>query len=303
MCGVILAENRAELSLALADLPGTRALVMTMGALHAGHTALLEEAGRQADHVIVSVYVNPLQFGPGEDYATYPRDLAADLALLEEAGADLVFAPSDEEMYPGWPQRPAVRVDPGPLAQAFEGAARPGHFAGVAQVVAKVVNLVRPHVSVFGQKDAQQLALVRSLVRDLGLPGRVVGVPISRDEDGLARSSRNAYLSPLERERALTLSRALRAGVAAAAQPAATPRAVVAAARDVLETAPRGAPAGVPLEVDYLALVDATTFAPLGEEDPGEPADQATDAGRDAVLVLAARVGTTRLIDNTPIHL
>lgn len=301
-----LVRTRAELHAALAELPGSRALVMTMGALHEGHLTLVAAARELADHVVASVYVNPLQFGPHEDFDAYPRDLDADLALLRAAGVAVVYAPDDAEMYPGWPARPLVTVDPGPVAAQYEGRTRPGHFAGVLQVVAKVISLVRPDVSVFGQKDAQQLALVRTLVRDLDLPGTVHAVPISRDTDGLARSSRNTYLSAAERGQALALSRALRAGEQAAAA-GVDAAGVLDAARAVLDAA-----AGV--DVDYLALVDPVTFEQVGAvargarapgaEVPGSVARVAAAPGKiEAVLAVAAGVGTTRLIDNVPLTL
>ncbi|WP_447924701.1 pantoate--beta-alanine ligase [Georgenia muralis] len=275
----VLARTRRELAAALAALPGRTALVMTMGALHDGHLSLVRAARERADHVVVSVYVNPLQFGPGEDLDAYPRDLDGDLALLTGAGVDVVFAPDDAEAYPA---EPLVRIDPGPVADVLEGRTRPGHFAGVLQIVAKVLALVRPDVAVFGEKDAQQLALVRTLVRDLDLGVEILGVPIRREPDGLAMSSRNAYLSTRERTRALALSRALAAGRDAAGGGVV---AALAAATDVLEAAD-----GV--ETDYLALVDPDTFLPLPEG--------ATGPG---LLAVAARVGTTRLIDNTRVDL
>lgn len=265
--------SRAELAEALEALPGTRALVMTMGALHEGHLTLVRRARALADHVIVSVYVNPLQFGAGEDFDAYPRDPAADLALLEPEGVDLVFAPSDAEMYP---RPPLVRIDPGPVGSILEGATRPGHFAGVLQVVHKVMCLTGPDVALFGRKDAQQLALVTTMVEDLDLGARIVPVDIVRDDDGVARSSRNAYLSPSERVRARALVRALEAGRAAAGG---GPGAALAAARAVLDAAE-----GV--DLDYLVLVDPATFTDL---EPG---------AATGLLAVAARVGTTRLIDN-----
>lgn len=288
---MIVSRTKAELRAALATLPGTKALVMTMGALHEGHLALVAEARRRAEHVIVSIYVNPLQFGPNEDFAAYPRDLAADLALLGDV--DLVFAPTDEEMYP---REPLVRIDPGPVATVLEGATRPGHFAGVLQVVAKVLIAVGPDYAMFGQKDAQQLALISTMVADLDIPVEIVPVPIVRDADGVARSSRNAYLSPEEREHARALSQALRAGaslVERRVRPGvettgtdgfnslrSTHESVLTAARAVLDSAP-----GVRL--DYLVLVDPTTFTELA---PG---------ATRGLLAVAAWVGTTRLIDNT----
>lgn len=265
--------TRSELARALESLPGSRALVMTMGALHEGHLTLVRRARDLADHVLVSIYVNPLQFGPGEDFDAYPRDLAADLALLEPEGVDLVFAPTDEVVYP---RTPLVRIDPGPVGSILEGATRPGHFAGVLQVVHKILCLTRPDVALFGRKDAQQLALVTTMVEDLDVPVRIVPVEIVRDDDGVARSSRNAYLSEGERVRARALVGALTAGAAAADR---GPDAALAAARAVLDGAE-----GV--ELDYLVLVDPSTFTDLP---PG---------ASEGLLAVAARVGTTRLIDN-----
>ncbi len=299
----IVARTRAELADALAPLTGTRALVMTMGALHAGHLSLVRRARELADHVVVSIFVNPTQFAPGEDFDAYPRTLDADLEALSSVGADVVFAPADAEMYPA----PAsFTLDPGPIARVLEGATRPTHLAGVALIVTKVLHLVRPDVALFGQKDAQQLAMVRLLARDLDLPVRIEGVPIARAEDGVALSSRNRYLSGPERVHARALSRALREGTRLADEggPAS---AVAAAARSVLAAEP-----GV--DIDYVALADADTFAVRGVLHggvDGGPADatshhtrnaQAFDdaaaAGRPAFLLLAARVGATRLIDN-----
>ena len=272
-----LAEARA----ARAALTGRVALVMTMGALHEGHLSLVDEARSRADHVVVSIFVNPLQFGPGEDFDSYPRDLDADLATLAGHGVDLVLAPDDEDVYP---REPLVRIDPGPVATVLEGASRPGHFAGVLQVVAKVLSVVRPDVAVFGQKDAQQLALVRSLVDDLSLGVEIVGAPIRRDADGLALSSRNAYLSDTERTQALALVRALRAAEDAA-EDGADARSPLRAARESI-----AASDGVVL--DHLVLVDPATFL-----------DVPADHRGDALVAIAARVGTTRLIDNLQITL
>lgn len=269
-----VARTRAELTEALTPLTGSRGLVMTMGALHEGHLTLVRRAGELADHVVVSIYVNPLQFGPGEDFDAYPRTLEADLALLEPAGVDVVFAPSDAEVYP---REPLVRIDPGSVARILEGRTRPGHFAGVLQVVHKVMNLTRPDFALFGRKDAQQLALVTTMVEDLDMGVRIVPVEIVRDDDGVARSSRNAYLSAGERVQARALSRALAAGAAAAA--AGGPAASLAAARAVLDAAD-----GV--DLDYLVLVDPSTFTDL------------TVGAPVGLLAIAARVGPTRLIDN-----
>ena len=250
--------------------------VPTMGALHAGHRALLARARAENGFVVASVFVNPLQFGPAEDLASYPRDREADLAILAAEGTDLAFLPAEGEV---WPSPPEVRLRVGGLADRLEGLARPGHLDGVATVVAKLLHLVGPSRAYFGQKDAQQLAVVRRMVEDLAFPNRIVACPTVREPDGLAVSSRNAYLSAAERERATALYRALSAGRDAFLAGRRDPGAVEAAARDLLEGAP-----GV--ELDYVALVEEATF---------EPAKQA-EAGQ--VLATAARVGRTRLIDN-----
>ncbi|MGC5627499.1 pantoate--beta-alanine ligase [Georgenia sp. Z1344] len=266
-------------------LTGRVALVMTMGALHDGHLSLVREAAGRAEHVVVSVYVNPLQFDDPDDLERYPRDLDADLDLLAGTGLGgrlaYVLAPDDAEMYP---REPLVRIDPGPVAAVLEGATRPGHFAGVLQVVTKVLATVRPDVAVFGQKDAQQLALVRTLVDDLSLGTEIVGAPIRREDDGLAMSSRNAHLSATERERATALVRALTAGEQRAAA-GASPAEVLATARGALEASDGVVP-------DYLVLVDPATFLDVDPDHTGE-----------ALLAVAARVGATRLIDNLTVHL
>ncbi|MEU4796466.1 pantoate--beta-alanine ligase [Streptomyces sp. NPDC023327] len=310
---------------------GRRAVVMTMGALHEGHASLIRAARRIAGpdgEVVVTVFVNPLQFGAGEDLDRYPRTLDADLKIAEQAGADTVFAPGVDEVYPGG--EPQVRVSAGPMGTVLEGATRPGHFDGMLTVVAKLLHLTRPDVALFGQKDAQQLALIRRMVRDLNFPVEIVGVPTVREDDGLALSSRNRYLSPDERHTALALSQALFAGrdrhaaqealraraagepatharaaalsalgetraaadahaVAQSAAPSASggPAAVVAAARQLLDEAARLRP---PLELDYVALVDPADFT---EVRPGHTGD--------AILAVAAKVGSTRLIDNIPL--
>jgi len=250
--------------------------VPTMGALHAGHRSLLAAARAGNDLVVASVFVNPLQFGPSEDLAAYPRDRAADLAMLEAEGVDLAFLPPDDEM---WPVPPDVRLAVGSLAERLEGLARPGHLDGVATVVAKLLHLVGPSRAYFGQKDAQQLAVVRRMVADLAFPNQIVACPTVREPDGLAVSSRNAYLSPEDRRRATALYRALRAGRAVFEAGGRDPAAVEAAARDLLEDAP-----GV--EPDYVALVDPVSFEPVKQAEPGQ------------VLATAARVGRARLIDN-----
>jgi pantoate--beta-alanine ligase len=276
-----VARTRAELAAARAGLDaGPVVLVPTMGALHEGHRALLRAARALAGpdgSVVVSVFVNPLQFGPREDLSRYPRTLDADLAMCAGEGVRLVFAPSAAEMYPGG--KPEVTVDPGPMGQVFEGEFRPGFFGGVLTVVLKLFHLTRPGIAVFGEKDAQQLALVRRLVADVDLDIAIESVPTVRDADGLATSSRNLYLSAAERVQALAISRALRAGRAAADGGA---PAVLRAARHVLRAEPA-------LAVDYVAVVDPRTFTPA--------------RGGPALIVTAARVGTTRLIDNMPVPL
>ncbi|WP_405394865.1 pantoate--beta-alanine ligase [Microbispora hainanensis] len=275
-----VAADRAALDKARDELgPGRIALVPTMGALHEGHRSLLRLAREHADHVVVSVFVNPLQFGPNEDFSRYPRTFDADLQVCEEEGVAVVFAPSAEDMY--LPDR-QVQVSAGGMGGVVEGAFRPGHFDGVLTVVLKLFNLVRPDVAVFGQKDAQQLALIRRMVADLDVPVSIVGAPTVREPDGLALSSRNRYLSEADRRTALALSRALRAGAARAGT--AGSAGILDAARAVLEEAARFDP---PLLLDYLILADPATFAPVAEDHRGE-----------AILAVAAKVGTTRLIDN-----
>lgn len=276
-------RTRDELDAALTEGgAGRRAVVMTMGALHEGHLSLVRTARERADQVVVTVFVNPLQFGPQEDLASYPRDLERDVALLSGAGADVVFAPDVAEVYPGG--EPVVRVVAGRLGDVLEGASRPGHLDGVLTVVLKLMHLVRPDVALFGQKDAQQLAAVRQMVHDLDVPVEVVAVPTVRDADGVALSSRNAYLDPGERTCARALSRALARAQDVARDGASAPR-VLAAARAVLDAEP-----GVAL--DYLALVDPATVEDV-------PADHAGPA----LLAVAARVGATRLIDNVVVDL
>jgi pantoate--beta-alanine ligase len=250
--------------------------VPTMGALHAGHRALLVRARAENDLVVASVFINPLQFGPAEDLASYPRDREADLAVLAADGTDLAFLPAEGEV---WPSPPEIRLRVGGLADRLEGLVRPGHLDGVATVVAKLLHLVGPSRAYFGQKDAQQLAMVRRLVDDLAFPNEIVACPTVREPDGLAVSSRNAYLSATERERATALYRALSAGRAAFLAGRRDPAAVEAAAREVLDGVPEVKP-------DYVALVDPATFEPAKQAEPGQ------------VLATAARVGRTRLIDN-----
>ena len=253
------------------------ALVPTMGALHAGHQELLRRAKRLPNTVVAaSIFVNPLQFGEGEDFDAYPRTLDADLKVLEEAGVEIAFTPEAEDLYA---QDASVTVHPGPLGDELEGASRPGHFTGVLTVVAKLFNIVRPHYALFGEKDYQQLVLIKRMVRDLNLDVKVLGVPTVRESDGLALSSRNAYLSDKERELAAVLSAALVAGAHAGARGA---DAVLEAARSTLASRPE-------VEVDYLEL-RSTELGPPPTDGEGR-------------LLVAERVGTTRLIDNVGVLL
>jgi pantoate--beta-alanine ligase len=274
-----VARTRAELAVMREALPGSVAVVMTMGALHQGHAELVRVARKRADIVVVTIFLNPLQFAPGEDLSRYPRTFDADLVICEREGVDLVFAPTPDVVYPVG--EPSVRVDAGWLGDVLEGASRPGHFSGVLTVVAKLFHLTRADVALFGDKDAQQLALIRRMVTDLDIGVEVVGVPTVREPDGLALSSRNMYLSADDRIVALTLSAALYAGAARAADGA---EQVLAAAAAVLLDVPG-------LEVDYLELVDDQTWQP------------ATVDHGTARLLVAARLGSTRLIDNVPVPL
>ncbi|MGW1870203.1 pantoate--beta-alanine ligase [Streptomyces mauvecolor] len=320
----VLVRTAAEL--ATLERTGRRAVVMTMGALHEGHATLIRTARRLAGpdgQVVVTVFVNPLQFGAGEDLDRYPRTLDADRAIAEREGADAVFAPSVEEVYPGG--EPQVRVTAGPMGELLEGAVRPGHFDGMLTVVAKLLHLSAPDLALYGQKDAQQLALIRRMVRDLNFPVEIVGVPTVREDDGLALSSRNRYLDPAERTAARALSRALfaardrlaaehalharataegavsgradaltaigearaAADAHAVAAAAPSPASIKAVAQGVLDEAAKAEP---PVVTDYLALVDPATFT-----------DAPEGFGGEAILAVAARVGTTRLIDNIPL--
>lgn len=278
----VIARTRAGLAAVRRGLGSPVVLVPTMGALHDGHRALLrrgQDLSGPNGSVVVSVFVNPLQFGAGEDFDTYPRTLDEDVAVCAEEGVDLVFVPGRSQMYPA---EQLVTVDPGPMGQVLEGAFRPGFFTGVLTVVLKLFQLVRPDVAVFGEKDAQQLALVRRMTEDFAVGIEIAGVPIVRDLDGLAISSRNRYLSAPERQAALALPAALAAGREAAA---AGPAAALKAARQVLDAAPAAVP-------DYLALVNPATFEQVDEGAAGA-----------ALLLVAARAGATRLIDNTPLTL
>lgn len=251
-----------------------------MGALHDGHLALVQRATELADTVVVSVFVNPLQFGPSEDLDRYPRDLATDVATLTDRGVDVVFAPSVSEMYPDGD--PRITLHGGGVSELFEGAHRPGHFDGMLTVVAKLLGIVRPEVALFGQKDAQQLWLVQRMVLDLDLDTRIEPVPTVREPDGLALSSRNRYLSPADRAAAPVLHRALAAAASAAPRGADAAR---AAAREVLAQEPL-------VTVDYVEVVDPRTFEPVDDGHHGP-----------ARAIVAARLGSTRLIDNDTLTL
>lgn len=252
------------------------ALVPTMGALHAGHLALVEQARRAAGKVVVSVFVNPKQFGPGEDLDRYPRDLEGDVEKLREAGVDLLFAPSVDEMYPpGF----STTVHVAGVSEGMEGTRRPGHFDGVATVVARLLGLVLPDVAVFGQKDAQQCAVVMRLVKDLGLPVEVRVAPTVRESDGLAMSSRNAYLSPEERKAAPALFRALLATQLVHELGERKAEKLLKAFRLAIESEPL-------LELDSVDLVDVATMKPVAKVD------------RPVLLAAAVKAGRTRLIDN-----
>lgn len=250
--------------------------VPTMGALHDGHLRLVDEARRRADLVVMSIFVNPLQFGPKEDLSRYPRDLARDRALASGQGVHLLFVPSVETMYPPGAD---TRVVPGPAAERWEGAVRPGHFAGVLTVVAKLFHLVTPDVACFGQKDIQQFLLIRKMVQDLDLSVELVMVPTVRDADGLALSSRNAYLSPGERRTALILPAALDAAVAAWRGGERSGKRL-----EVIVGERLAGSEGV--AADYIAVVEPEGLTPAGT------------AGAGTIIAIAARVGTTRLIDN-----
>lgn len=299
-----LVTTRVELQQKLAQGSGRIGLVMTMGALHRGHLSLIRELSGRVDRVVVTIFVNPEQFGPDEDLEKYPRTLEADLSALRGLGVDLVYAPDPEEVYPS---PPLVRMDPGPAARVLEGALRPGHFAGVLQVVAKVMNLVRPTVAVFGQKDAQQFAIIKQMVQDLDQQVELIEAPIVRDEDGLALSSRNQYLTEDQRVSALALSAALRRGQHEAKDDG-DPRRIVNEAATHLIAAEGVVP-------QYVALAECDTFRVLSLWTPGgddlgttedssvlETNEQNIDGPFDAYLLVAAKVGQTRLIDNTKVQ-
>ena len=299
---MIVARTVADAREALSGLPRPLGFVPTMGALHAGHLSLVEAAKARCASVAASLFVNPTQFGRGEDLAAYPRDEARDLALFEAAGVAVTFVPTAAAMYPGG-FATTVHVG-GPLTESLEGARRPGHFDGVALIVLKLLDVVQPNVLFLGEKDAQQLAVLRRLLGDLDLPVEVAGVPTVREPDGLAMSSRNAYLTPEQRAVAPDLYRALLVGAAAASEIGSGPKQVMAAAALALaapdaglkddddrrrELTGQAPPAPPRFAVDYVAVVDADAFTP-------EKA-----FGPRSLLVAAARLGVTRLIDNVPL--
>jgi pantoate--beta-alanine ligase len=256
---------------------GRRAVVMTMGALHEGHLALVRAAREAADQVVVTVFVNPLQFDDAADLERYPRDLDSDAALLDPLGVDVIYAPSVEDVYPGG--HPIVTVSAGAINDVFEGARRPGHFDGVLTVVLKLIHLTRPDVAYFGQKDAQQVIAIRTMCRDLNVPVEIAVVPTVRAEDGLALSSRNAHLSEAERADALVLSRAL------------------AEAQQVLD---EGGPLSLAMTVARAAFAEVPAVVPdyIGAMDPASAQPVPDDYRGDVVIAVAAHVGGTRLIDN-----
>ena len=260
-----------------AHLAGQRlSLVPTMGALHEGHLSLVRAAKAQSDFVIVSIFVNPLQFGPTEDLAKYPRTFDRDQDLLEKEGVDLIFAPSVAEMYP---TTAVTYVNVEGLSDRLDGQSRPGHFRGVTTVVSKLLHIVAPDLAVFGQKDAAQVAIIRRMVRDLNIPVEILVAPIVREPDGLAMSSRNAYLDPQQRQQALVLSRSLQRVQEIFQQGERSAAQLVAAGRQLLAEEPS-------VRIDYLSVVDPESLEPVPE------------VKRDALLAVAAYVGSTRLIDN-----
>lgn len=253
-------------------------VVMTMGALHEGHLSLVKLAKAHAGTVIMTIFVNPTQFGPDEDFHRYPRPFEQDAALARSAGVDYLFAPSTEAMYPdGY----STSIDPGPIATRFEGASRPGHFSGVATVVVKLLGITRPHLAVFGEKDVQQLTVIRRVVADLNIAVTILGAPVTRESDGLATSSRNIYLSSDERQQAMVLYRAIEYAKAEIDKGRADLEAIATEADALVRSEPDAAP-------DYICFVDDATF---------EPVTQAV-TGKACRLVMAVRIGKTRLIDN-----
>ena len=266
-----------EMEAARSALTGKIGLVPTMGYLHEGHLSLVRRSTEENDHTIVSIFVNPTQFGPNEDFERYPRDEKRDLKLLGKANVDIVFMPTEDEMYPAgfndW-----IEVE-GSVAERLEGAHRPGHFLGVTTIVARLFRVIRPDRAYFGQKDAQQLRVIRQMAHGLSLPVEVIGMPIVREPDGLAMSSRNVYLSPEERQAALVLSRSLRHAQNLVASGQRDARRIKGEVEEMI----RGRPL---IEVDYVSVADDETLEEIETLD------------RPALVLLAARVGKTRLIDN-----
>ena len=279
---MILCTTPAQMQTACRDLRAgghigsTLGLVPTMGALHAGHLSLVAAARADCDFVAASIFVNPTQFGPNEDYAAYPRTFDEDRGKLESAGVDLLFAPSAEEMYPAGN---TTFVDPGEIATRLDGGSRPGHFRGVATIVARLFHIVQPDRAYFGQKDAAQVAVLRHIVRDLNFAVRLGVCPIVREPDGLALSSRNRYLSAAARRRALILPRALAAAEALARRGETSAEALRGAMLSIFASDPETV-------LDYAAVVDPNSLLPVA------------DTGRGALVAVAAWIGTTRLIDN-----
>jgi pantoate--beta-alanine ligase len=281
---MILCKTPAEMHAACRNLRGagrTLGLVPTMGALHAGHLSLVAAALAECDAVAASIFVNPLQFGPGEDFEAYPRDFDSDCRKLESAGVHAVFAPSASEMFP---PGNTTFVEVGELGTRLDGATRPGHFRGVATIVARLLHIVQPDRAYFGQKDAAQVAVLRQMVRDLNFPVHLIVCPIVREPDGLALSSRNRYLSPAERQRAVVLSHALAAVQQLADRGETSTELLREALIAVLATDPNTN--DVPVRLDYAAVVDPDTLLPV------------TDTSRGVLVVVAAWIGSTRLIDN-----
>ena len=266
---------------ARASTPGSLGLVPTMGFLHRGHMALVDRAYAENDSVAASIFVNPTQFGPDEDFTSYPRDLDRDLKMLEEAGVGLVFTPTPEEMYhPG----SDTRVDPGPIANLHEGASRPGHFIGVATVVSKLFHIVQPDRAYFGRKDAQQLVIIRRMARDLDFPLEIVGVPTVREPDGLAISSRNVYLNPEERAAATVLWKALSRAQSLCNKGVLSCPDINSEMARIINSEPLA-------RLDYATIAHPDTLQPLTTVQPG------------ALALLAVQIGNTRLIDNLPLSI
>jgi pantoate--beta-alanine ligase len=272
-------ETLSEAVAALREGGGTIAFVPTMGALHAGHMALVAEGRRRASHVVASIFVNPTQFAASEDLSTYPRREATDAKMLEEEGCALLWSPDVATMYP---DGPGIKVRAGNLGEGLDGAARPGHFDGVATVVSALFDQVRPDIALFGEKDYQQLAIIRQMVAERGLPVEIVGVPTQRDADGLALSSRNTYLTEEERQSARALPRALGEAAAAIQRGGGVAEALATAKERLVK-------AGFD-PIDYVELCDSETLEPV------------TSLERPARLLAAARIGRTRLIDNLAVE-